>query len=62
MLTNDTTELQQEQPQIYESITKNLSPEEQQIIQAAANQADAIALAAQAQQQTTNGHVASPTS
>jgi hypothetical protein len=55
------TELQQQQPQLYDSITKNLTPEEQQIVQGAVNQADAIAHAAQAAQ-ATNGHVNSPTS
>jgi hypothetical protein len=54
-------ELQQQQPQLYDSITKNLTPEEQQIVQGAVNQADAIAVAAQAAQ-ATNGHVTSPTS
>jgi hypothetical protein len=48
--------LQSEQPQLYENITKNLTPEEQQVIQAAANQADALALLAQ-QQPPTNGHI-----
>jgi hypothetical protein len=54
-------ELQQQQPQIYESITKNLTPEEQQILHGAIHQADAIAASAQAAQ-ATNGHVNSPTS
>lgn len=61
--------LQAEQPQMYENLTKNLNPEEQQVIQAAVNQADAIAAQAeelarqqalaaqgQAQAQQTNGH------
>jgi len=50
--------LQQEQPQMYENLTKNLNPEEQQVIQAAVNQADAIAQqqTAESQPQQTNGH------
>jgi hypothetical protein len=42
---------------MYESLTKNLSPEERSVIQAAVNQADAI-VAQEAQQaaQQTNGH------
>ncbi|KAF2236154.1 ARM repeat-containing protein [Viridothelium virens] len=48
--------LQQEQPQLYETLTKPLNPEEQQVLQAAIHQADAIAqqqakLAAEGQQQ-----------
>lgn len=39
-------ELQQEQPQLYESLTTNLSPEEQSIVQSVVLQADAIAAAA----------------
>ena len=56
-LTNDAG-LQAEQPQMYENLTKTLNPEEQQVIQAAVNQADAIAAqAAQAAaQQKANGH------
>lgn len=53
--------LQAEQPQLYDNITKNLTPEEQQIIQAAANQADAIALLA-SQQPPANGHASPPLS
>lgn len=41
-------ELQQEQPQLYENLTKILNPEEQQIVQAVIVQADANAVAAQA--------------
>ncbi|KAF2267928.1 ARM repeat-containing protein [Lojkania enalia] len=37
--------LQQEQPALYENLTKNLNPEEQQVVQAAVHQADAIAQA-----------------
>ncbi|CAD0031242.1 unnamed protein product [Aureobasidium pullulans] len=46
--------LQQQQPQLYQDLTKTLSPEEQQIIQTAVNQADQIAAqqAALAQQVT----------
>ncbi|KAG9959049.1 ARM repeat-containing protein, partial [Aureobasidium melanogenum] len=36
-------QLQQQQPQLYQDLTKTLSPEEQQIIQTAVNQADQIA-------------------
>ncbi|KAG9526594.1 ARM repeat-containing protein, partial [Aureobasidium melanogenum] len=47
-------QLQQQQPQLYQDLTKTLSPEEQQIIQTAVNQADQIAAqqAALAQQVT----------
>lgn len=38
--------LQQEQPQLYENLTKILSPEEQQVIQAVFHEADAKAMAA----------------
>ena len=41
-------ELQQEQPQLYDNLTKILNPEEQQIVQAVVVQADANAVAAQA--------------
>jgi hypothetical protein len=56
------SELQGSQPLLYESITKNLSPEEQQVIQGAVHQADVIAHAAQAeaaalaQTEQPNGH------
>ena len=54
-------ELQQEQPQLYDNLTKILSPEEQQIVQAVIVQADANAVAAQAvaaatATQTNGGH------
>jgi len=42
------TGLKDEQPALYESITKNLTPEEQQVIQGAVHQAEAIAAAAAA--------------
>lgn len=38
-----TTELQAEQPALYTSLTSNLSPEEQQIVQSVVQQADSIA-------------------
>ncbi|KAF2473139.1 ARM repeat-containing protein [Lindgomyces ingoldianus] len=38
--------LQQEQPALYENLTKNLNPEEQQVVQAAVHQADVITQAA----------------
>jgi hypothetical protein len=40
--------LQQEQPQLYENLTKVLGPEEQQVIQAVFHEADAKAMAAAA--------------
>jgi hypothetical protein len=52
-------ELQAEQPQLYESLTTNLNPDEQTIVQGVVHQADAIAAqavaAAQAEAQTPNG-------
>jgi hypothetical protein len=45
------TDLQATQPQLYESLTSKLSPEEQQVIQQAVHQADAIALATQQEAQ-----------
>lgn len=36
-------QLQQEQPGLYDNLTKNLNPEEQQVVQAAVHQADIIA-------------------
>ncbi|KAF2457955.1 putative nonsense-mediated mRNA decay protein [Lineolata rhizophorae] len=56
-------QLQQEQPQLYEDLTKNLNPEERQVVEAAVHQADVIAMqiqqaqaqAQQAQQQA-NGN------
>jgi hypothetical protein len=51
--------LQQEQPALYENLTKNLNPEEQQIVQGAVHQADVIAEAQiQAQQAAANGSAA----
>ncbi|KAI9820323.1 MAG: hypothetical protein M1827_005945 [Pycnora praestabilis] len=38
--------LQQEQPQLYDSLTKNLNPDEQQVVQSVIHQADANAVAA----------------
>ncbi|KAF2115985.1 armadillo-type protein [Lophiotrema nucula] len=38
--------LQQEQPALYDNLTKNLNPEEQQVVQAAVHQADVITQAA----------------
>ena len=54
-------ELQQEQPQLYDNLTKILNPEEQQIVQAVIVQADANAVAGQAvaaatAAQTNGGH------
>lgn len=60
-LTRLPQELQQEQPQLYDNLTKILNPEEQQIVQAVIVQADANAVAAQAvaaatAAQTNGGH------
>ncbi|KAF2644917.1 ARM repeat-containing protein [Massarina eburnea CBS 473.64] len=52
MFKNALLRLQQEQPALYENLTKNLNPEEQQVVQAAIHQAGLIAQAeAEAQQQ-----------
>ena len=48
LLIRSPLELQQEQPQLYDNLTKILNPEEQQIVQAVIVQADANAVAAQA--------------
>ena len=49
--------LQQEQPALYDNLTKNLSPEEQQVVQSAVHQADVIAqVQAEAQAQAVNGN------
>ena len=42
-------DLQQQQPHLYESLTKNLNAEEQSIIQAVVQNADNVALQAEAQ-------------
>ncbi len=60
-LTRLSQELQQEQPQLYDNLTKILNPEEQQIVQAVIVQADTNAVAAQAvaavtATQTNGGH------
>jgi hypothetical protein len=48
--------LQQEQLPLYDNLTKNLNPEEQQVVQAAVHQADLLAAQAlNAEQQQTNG-------
>jgi importin-7 len=51
------TELQQEQPQLYESLTSNLSPDEKTVVQSVVHQADAIArrTAAEAEAAQANG-------
>ncbi len=36
-------ELQQEQPQLYDSLTSNLTPDEKTVVQSVVHQADAIA-------------------
>lgn len=43
--------MQSTQPQLYESLTKNLSPEEQTIIQGVVHQADALEQQAHSQAQ-----------
>jgi importin-7 len=48
--TNKVIEMQAEQPQLYENVTKNLGPDEQGIIQTVVHQADAISAAAAAAQ------------
>jgi importin-7 len=61
VVTDKDTGLQQEQPALYENLTKNLNPEEQQVVQGAVHQADVIAQAqAQAQQAAANGGVPAP--
>jgi hypothetical protein len=53
--------LQQEQPALYENLTKNLNPEEQQIVQSAVHQADVVEQAlAQAAAAAANGAPAPP--
>ncbi|KAI9850340.1 MAG: hypothetical protein M1830_007032, partial [Pleopsidium flavum] len=47
--------LQQEQPQLYESLTKILNPEEQQIVQSVVHQAEANAMATVAAADKVNG-------
>lgn len=51
-------ELQQEQPQFYENLMKQLEPQEQQVLQAAVQQADIVAAQAALANQVpqTNGH------
>lgn len=41
--------LQQDQPQLYHSLVKVLNPEEEQVVQSVIVQADAVAMAAQAE-------------
>jgi len=48
---NALMKLQQEQPQLYESLTTNLNPEEQNIVQGVIHQADVIAATAAAEAQ-----------
>lgn len=48
-------ELQREQPELYQNLTKILNQDEQQIIQAVIVQADANNVAAQAVATATNG-------
>lgn len=48
--------LQQEQPQLYENLTKILNPEEQQVLQAVFHEADAKAMAANAEAAQSNGN------
>ena len=46
-----TTELQQEQPALYESLTKILEPADQQVLQAVIHEAEKISQRQQQQQQ-----------
>jgi hypothetical protein len=46
LVANNFTGLQQDQPQLYDNLTKILNPEEQQVLQAVFHEADAKALAA----------------
>lgn len=48
-LTSITVGLQQDQPQLYHSLVKVLNPEEEQVVQSVIVQADAIAMATQAE-------------
>ncbi|KAF2084997.1 ARM repeat-containing protein [Saccharata proteae CBS 121410] len=51
--------LQQEQPGLYENLTKTLNPDEQQVVQGAVHQAEVIAqVQAQVAQEMANGHIA----
>jgi hypothetical protein len=53
------TGLQQEQPALYENLTKNLNPDEQQVVQSAVHQADVVEQAlAQAAAAAANGNPA----
>jgi hypothetical protein len=55
------TGLQQEQPALYENLTKNLNPDEQQVVQSAVHQADVVEQAlAQAAAAAANGNPAPP--
>ncbi|KAI9689923.1 MAG: hypothetical protein M1822_009805 [Bathelium mastoideum] len=47
--------LKQQQPQLYDNLTKPLNPEEQQVLEAAIHQAEAITLQQQQQQQAVEG-------
>jgi hypothetical protein len=53
--TNICAGLQQEQPQFYQSLASHLSAEEQNVIQNAYNQAEALAI--QAQQEAANAAI-----
>lgn len=47
--------MQAEQPQLYESLTKNLTPDEQQVLTAAVHQADVVAAVLAADANHANG-------
>jgi len=48
-------ELQQQQPQLYENLTKILTPEEQSVVQTVIQQAEVNAIAAASRAAETNG-------
>lgn len=55
LLTMRRTELQHDQPQLYENLTKMLNPDDQHVLQGVCVQADANAAAAAAAAQQPNG-------
>jgi len=54
-LTKMFLELQQQQPQLYENLTKILTPEEQSVVQTVIQQAEVNAIAAASRAAETNG-------
>lgn len=51
------SEMQQDQPQLYDTLTKDLSPEEQQIVQSVIIQAETIRVAAASGASKANGNL-----